>query len=102
MNERFPAAQVTRVLDQALLYQCACPAQVCRTIFELRDLHDYQLNCASDTDQDRAVHESIAAAANRAHEVMEDCLAQVLALEGWDMATLTMPADLRKKAIKPI
>ncbi|RYY90865.1 MAG: hypothetical protein EOO24_32425, partial [Comamonadaceae bacterium] len=25
------------MLDQALIYQCACPAQVCRALFELRE-----------------------------------------------------------------
>ena len=101
MKERFPAAQVTRVLDQALVYQCACPAQVCRTIFELRELYDYQENCSNIPEQDQAVHATIAEATQGAHALMEECLAQVLAIEGWDLETLTMPDHLRK-AIKPI
>ena len=101
MKERFPAAQVTRVLDQALIYQCACPAQVCRTIFELRELYDYQKNCANIPEEDQGVHATIAEATEGAHALMEECLARVLAIEGWDLATLTMPEHLRK-AIKPL
>ncbi|MCW5549737.1 MAG: hypothetical protein KIT44_12305 [Opitutaceae bacterium] len=102
MEERFDTAQISKVIDQALLYQCACPAQVCRAIFELRELHQYQLNCANDTANDRLVHETIARAAARSHELMEECLAKILTLEQWDMATLTMPASLRKKPAKTI
>jgi hypothetical protein len=102
MKERFSAAQVSKVLDQALIYQCACPAQVCRTIFELRELHDYQKNCGAGTDTDREVHATIAAAAQQAHAAMEECLAQVLRLEGWDMAALAMPENLRNKMRKPL
>jgi hypothetical protein len=100
MQERFPAAQVSRVLDQALVYQCACPAQVCRALFELRELHDYQRACADDTANDRLVHETIAEATARAHAVMEECLARVLEIEGWDPVTLTLPEALRGKAHK--
>ena len=102
MKERFTAAQVSRILDQALIYQCACPAQVCRAIFELRELHEYQLNCSNLPEQDDAVHATIGEAAEGAHQLMEACLAQVLAIEGWDLATLTMPENLRKKQAKPL
>ena len=100
MQERYTATQISRVLDQALIYQCACPAQVCRTIFELRELYDYQRNCANDTANDRLVHEAIAQATARAHETMENCLTEVLAIEGWDPATLALPESLRKKPVK--
>ena len=43
MKEKYNASQVSKVIDQALVYQCACPAQVCRAIFELRELHEYQI-----------------------------------------------------------
>lgn len=102
MQQRFDATQMSKVLDQALVYQCACPAQVCRAIFELRDLHDYQLNCANDTTNDRAVHDAIAQSTERAHQVMEECLARVLEIEGWNMTTLIMPESLRKKPLRPL
>ena len=102
MKERFTASQVSKVIDQALVYQCACPAQVCRAIFELRELHEYQTNCASDSVNDKVVHNTIALATEKAHELMEDCLARILEIEGWDMANLNMPEALKKKATKDL
>ena len=61
-----------------MVYQCACLAQVCRAIFELRDLYDYQINCANDSVNDELVHPTIAAATERAHEEMEACLKKFL------------------------
>ncbi len=102
MQERFNAAQVSKVIDQALVYQCACPAQVCRAIFEMRELYDYQMNCANGTENDRVVHETIAASTDQAHQLMEECLAKILEIEEWDLATLDMPASLRKKPAKSL
>ena len=102
MKERFNASQVSKVIDQALVYQCACPAQVCKAIFELRELHEYQTNCASDSVNDEAVHNTIALATEKAHALMEDCLASILKIEGWDMATLNMPEALKKKESKDL
>ena len=78
MKEQFNATQISKVIDQALVYQCACPAQVCKAIFELRELFDYQMNCASDTKNDILVHKTIAAAAEISHEIMEECLKKIL------------------------
>jgi len=102
MKERFNASQVSKVIDQSLVYQCACPAQVCRAIFELRELHEYQMNCASDSVNDAVVHNTIALATEKAHELMEDCLARILDIEGWNMVTLNMPETLKKKAAKDL
>lgn len=102
MHETFDSAQISKVIDQALMYQCACPAQVCRAIFELRELHQFQMNCADDTANDRLVHETIAEAAELSHQLMERCLERILEIEGWDRATLTMPASLRKKTAKNV
>lgn len=102
MNKRFDSAQVSKVIDQALIYQCACPAQVCRAIYDLRELHEYQMNCANSTENDRRVHSAIALAAEKAHEIMEACLDSVLEIEGWDRSTLAMPDALKKKTLKSI
>ena len=102
MQERYSAAQVSRVLDQALVYQCACPAQVCRAIFELRELYEYQRNCANDTANDRLVHDTIAAATEQSHALMEQCLSRVLEIEGWDPRTLSIPDALRQKASRAL
>ncbi|HEY8097496.1 MAG TPA: hypothetical protein VIE91_05615 [Methylophilaceae bacterium] len=102
MQEKYNATQISKVIDQSLVYQCACPAQVCRTIFELRELFEYQINCANNSANDRLVHETIATATAQAHAVMEECLSKVLEIEGWDSASLIMPESLRKKPAKPI
>ena len=102
MKEQYDPSQISRVIDQSLVYQCACPAQVCRAIFELRDLHRYQLECINDTANDVLVHQAIADAAERSHELMERCLTEVLAIEGWDLATLTMPEPLKEKQRKSL
>ena len=96
MQSKFSDAQLSHIIDQSLIYQCACPAQVAKHIIGLRDLHDYQNNCLNQSDTDKAVHRRIAADAQRAHRALEECLHEVLRLEEWDMQTLTMPASLKK------
>lgn len=96
MNTRFTDEALSRVIDQSLIFQCACPAQVAKHILGLRDLHAYQRECLGATDTDAAVHRRIAADAEAAHGLLEGCLRAVLALEGWDLETLEMPATLQK------
>ena len=100
MKEQFNASQISKVIDQALIYQCACPAQVCKAIFELRELYDYQMNCASDNNNNALVHKTIAAAAEVSHEIMEECLKQILEIEGWDQSNFIMPESLKQKIPK--
>lgn len=102
MKEMFTAAQVSRIIDQALIYQCACPAQVGRAIFELRELYAYQVSCGNDTTNDERVHAAIARATEQSHEAMEACLDEILIIEGWDKATLSLPESLRVKPTKSI
>lgn len=102
MKTEFSAAQISRIIDQALIYQCACPAQVATTLLELRDLYDYQMKCLDGTDVDRRVHEAIARATQETHARMERCLQEVLAIEGWDHETLAIPPGLKKKPTKSI
>jgi hypothetical protein len=102
MKQQFDASSLSRIIDQALVYQCACPAQVCRSILELRELYDYQRNCGNEPVNDRKVHDTIADATSLAHEAMEQCLERILVIEGWDKATLTMPESLRKKVAKSL
>lgn len=42
MRHRFSAAQLEKILDQSAIYMCACPAQACREILNLRELWVYQ------------------------------------------------------------
>ena len=91
MKQQFDSSQISKVIDQSLVYQCTCPAQVCKAIFELRDLYRYQMECLNDSNNDREVHSAIAEAAEQSHALMEDCLARVLQIEGWNLETLEMP-----------
>ena len=100
MKERYNAEQISKVIDQALIYQCACPAQVCKAIFELRELYDYQINCVSDSKNNALVHKTIAAAAEASHEIMEECLKQILDMEGWNQANFVMPESLKQNTFK--
>lgn len=102
MKENFNAAQISKVIDQSLIYQCACPAQVCRAIFELRELYEYQMNCTNDSANDERVHSTIAMATEKAHAVMEECLSEILEIEGWDKVSFAMPEALKKKTAKNI
>lgn len=96
MKTDFTDEQLSHIIDQSLIYQCACPAQVAKHIIGLRDLHEYQRNCINQSDTDTAVHQRIALDAARAHQALEECLHGVLLLENWDLTTLTMPTNLQK------
>lgn len=102
MNKIFTNEQITRIRDQAMLYQCACPSQVCVAIDTLRDLQALQIKCLDVTDTDRAVHDRIKEAAEKSHIEMEKCLADILKLEGWNMDTLDMPDSLRKRPLQDV
>jgi len=56
LETRYSAEDIIRIIDQALVYQCACPAQIATTLLELRDLFDYQQKCADTDDTNRRVH----------------------------------------------
>ena len=102
MKQNFSPSQISRIIDQSLAFECACPAQVCRAIFELRDLHRYQMNCLQGSQNDALVHQAIADATERSHALMEECLTRVLEIEGWDAATLAMPAQLKARQLRSL
>jgi len=99
LEQRFSYSQLKHILEQSVVYSCACPAQVCKALLQERELFTYQANCLNQTFTDRAVHQRIAEAVQLAHHAMEDCLVDVLQLEGWDMQTLTMPEALQKRIL---
>jgi len=99
LEMKFSPAELVRILEQAAIYDCACPAQICKELGSLRALYDYQAHCLNLTDTDTQVHERIAAATRIAHVEMEACLETVLALEGWDRQTLEMPSYLQKRLL---
>lgn len=97
MKLRFSDQAITRILEQAIIYTCACPAQVCKAINEQRALFKYQESCQNLTNTDNAVHQLISDTAKLTHAQLEHCLEQILLLEGWDMETFQMPEIMRKK-----
>jgi len=97
MHQRYPRESLHKIVEQAMIYQCACPAQICKAIGQMRELHKYQQECLIDQRADHAVHERISRAAEKAHAELEQCLHDVLALEGWNPTTLEMPTDLPKR-----
>ena len=102
MKEQFDPSQISRIIDQSLVYQCACPAQVCRAIFELRELYRFQIACINDSHNDVQVHRAIAETAEKSHALMEECLTRVLEIEGWDRVTLEMPEQLKARQRKSL
>ena len=102
LDKKFSALQLSIINDQAALYTCACPLQVSLQISSLRKLFDYQMECiATETSADHPVqaqvHQRIAEATQLAHQVMEQCLDDILDLEGWDRSKMEMPQGIRKR-----
>jgi hypothetical protein len=100
MEMLFSPAIIASILEQSLIYQCACPAQICKNINEQRALYEYQQSCINTTDTDCAVHKCIAEAAIKSHAIMEACLDSVLHLEGWNTTTYEMPEILKRKILQ--
>lgn len=99
-EERFSDADLEKIVEEGLIYMCACPAQVAEAIRKIRELHRYQGSCLNDPDNDAVVHQTIALSAVQVHADLQDCLEKVLELEKWDRTTLTMPFNLRVKQAK--
>ena len=100
--ERFTDVELGTVIEQAMIYMCACPAQVAKSTRSLRELYRYQLRCMAAPDNDNAVHAEIAKSTIEAHSIMQDCLGKIMELEGWDRATLEMPMGLRQRQLREI
>lgn len=96
LQKRFTEEQLETIIEEATIYMCACPAQVAEQIRHLRHLIRYQNDCETQENTDATVHQSIAEAGLKAHSILEDCMDQVLELEGWDRSTLRMPEGLRR------
>lgn len=99
---RLDDASLTRIMEQAAIYFCACPSQVAHLLTELRRAHAYQRQCLEQGSDLVATHETIIAALQQCHEVLESCLEDVMRLEGWDRTTLEMPENLRQLQINAL
>ncbi len=96
-SRQFDEADLGKIIEEALIYMCACPAQVAEQILNCRRLIKYQHACEQDPKNDQLVHQTIGASSIEAHEIFERCLDQILTIEGWDRETLTMPKGLRRR-----
>jgi hypothetical protein len=101
-EERYSAAELDSIIEQGLIYMCACPAQVAEAILKIRALISYQSACSDQPENDSSVHAAICRSANQAHHIMQDCLDTVVALEQWDRSTLIMPEGLRKRQMQEL
>lgn len=99
MHAQYSKDQLMRIREQAMIFQCACPAQVSLLLAEILGLYTYQQECLNQTDTDRRVHAAIKAATLASYPIVERCLTEVLTLEGWDMDSLTMPEALKRRML---
>lgn len=89
---------MNKIIEQALIYQCACPAQVAELLLELRRVEKYESDCLNGaTDHLADSHILIAREVAKAHHILEDCLDKVLDIEGWDRGSYHMPEGLRSQ-----
>ena len=100
MNIKFSKEALAHILDQSIMYQWACPAQVCALINQHRALYNYQMNCLNITDMDCMVHQRIANPVSASHAQLEDCLEDILRLENWDMQSYEMPESVKARILK--
>jgi hypothetical protein len=101
-SEKFTDRELEQVIEEGMIYMCACPAQVAQSVRNTRALYNYQFSCLEDSGNDKLVHTTIAAAAISAHAILEDCMEKILEIEKWDRTTLTMPEGLRKRQAEEI
>jgi len=103
LENKFSALQLAVINEQAAMYTCACPVHVSLQITYLRKLFDYQNVCLKDaatSELDAQVHLKIAEVTKKAHQLMEQCLDEVLDMEGWDRNSLSMPETTTRKRIE--
>jgi len=99
-EERFSDAELGTIIEEGMIYMCACPAQLAEALRKLRELHRYQMRCINQTANDAVVHGAIADSTTQAHALLQDCLDRVLDLEQWDRSTLQMPPHLRQRQLR--
>ena len=103
LDNKFTAIQLAIINNQAALYTCACPVHVSMQITNLRKLFDYEKMCMeipSENSVEMQVHQRIAEVTKQAHQLMEQCLDDILDMEGWDRTKLEMPTTGIRKRIE--
>ena len=101
-HERFSGDELAKIIEEGLIYMCACPAQVAEAVRNVRNLYHYQIKCLENPKNESIVHSTIAETAIAIHAQLEDCMDRILELEKWDRASLQMPPNLRRRQAKEI
>lgn len=98
LNIKYSNTQLEKIREQGFIYMCACPSQVAEQVVHLRNLSAYQHKCMTlgETALEIETHKLIAKATHQAHDIMQDCLHNVLIYEKWNLETLEMPTNLRQ------
>jgi hypothetical protein len=94
---KFTQDQLNNIMEQGMVRQCACPSLLTRLLSDARYLNEYQQICQDGDPADQRVHAAIAEATEIVAGVLEDCLIEVLFLEGWEtdkQGGFTMPEHL--------
>jgi hypothetical protein len=99
-TETFSNSELEKIIDEGMVYMCACPAQVAQSLRVVRTMYHYQRSCLSGGNNVARVHQTIADAAILVQQQLEACLEEVLKIEQWDRATLTMPEGLRARQVR--
>ena len=99
LDMKYSDEQLEKIAQEGFIYTCACPSKVSEHVANLRQLFEYQAHCISDdnTPSEAKTHHIIVQATQKAHEIMQQCLHDLLIHEEWDLETLTMPDNLRTK-----
>ncbi len=100
--ERFSDIELEKIIDEGMIYMCACPAQLAEALRKVRQLYRYQVSCLTEPRNDPIVHNAIAESSALAHQQLEDCMERILEIEKWDRATLSMPVGLRRRQAEEI
>lgn len=83
MARKFTQDQLNNIMEQSLVRQCACPSLLTRLLSDARYLHQFQETCSNDSPTDQRIHAAIARTTDVVSSKLEECLMEVLALEGW-------------------
>jgi hypothetical protein len=99
-EERFTDSDLGNVIEQGMIYMCACPAQVAQSMRNLREQYRYQLRCMENPKNVVAVHAHIAHSTIQAHSAMQGRLDKVIEMEGWDRSPFQMPSGLLERQLQ--
>lgn len=96
---KFTDLQIEKIRSEGYIYICSCPSQVSEQVANLRRIFNYQDECLNSGESALSVktHQLIAEATNESHKIMQQCLEDVLISEKWNLETLDMPENIRKK-----